>query len=802
MPTSTAPATTAQNGTHPPPPAHVDVAIVGAGISGIDAAYRIGRANPRSTYVILEARASLGGTWDLFRYPGIRSDSDIATLGFPFRPYGGERMIVDGGSIRDYVADTAREFGIDRHIRFGYRVLRAEWSSAASHWTLACEGPGGAPATVTCRWLQGCTGYYDYERGFAPEWPGMSTFEGRIVYPQFWPDDLDYAGKRVVVIGSGATAVTLVPSMTDRASHVTMLQRSPSYIVSLPSSDPLSIKLREKLPAWLAEPLVRWKFIGISTFVYVLARKRPDRVRQMVRQGILAALGSEYDPAAHDVDVHFNPAYEPWDQRLCFVPDNDLFRALRKGRASIVTGRIAEFVRNGIRLESGRTLEADIVVSATGLNMQMLGGMDVSVDGNPVDFPNRLVYKGMMVEGVPNFAFAFGYTNASWTLKVDLNARYVANVLRFMSRKKYAVAIPQPAHGIDRQPIIANMSSGYIQRALDILPRQGPLPWRSRGNYILDLLGMRLSKIDDGTLKFTTAAKPSNGRAVAKGKHREATAPARTFDKKLVLVTGGGAGIGRAIAHSFAERGADIVVTDIDAEALAETKAEMEGLGVRCETFVANVADEAAMRELADDVEKTIGVPDVLVNNAGIGFLGPFLKSSLDHWGRVFNVNVFGVVNGCYYFLPKMIAAGGKRNIVIVASGASHFPPPNAAAYGASKAAVFSFAESLKMETAGTNVSVTTVCPGITNTSIVRKDGKGNASTAISDAQRARMRAYYEKNGATPQEVAESVAVGVERGKELVLVGPASRLMFNLRRISIPLTRWVNVQGSKRAGFR
>jgi NAD(P)-dependent dehydrogenase (short-subunit alcohol dehydrogenase family) len=278
--------------------------------------------------------------------------------------------------------------------------------------------------------------------------------------------------------------------------------------------------------------------------------------------------------------------------------------------------------------------------------------------------------------------------------------------------------------------------------------------------------------------------------------------PKRTFERKLVLVTGGGAGIGRAIAHAFAERGADIVVTDIDPAALAETKREMEGLGVRCETFVADVSDEAAMRQLADDVERQAGVPDVLVNNAGIGFLGPFLKSSLDHWSRVFGVNVFGVVNGCYYFLPKMIAAGGKRQIVIIASGASHFPPPNAAAYGASKAAIFSFAESLKMDTTGTNVSVTTVCPGITNTSIVRKESSANASAAITDDQRARMRAYYAKKGATPEEVAEAVARGVERGKELVLVGPASRLMFNLRRISLPLTRWVNYNGAKQAGFR
>jgi len=782
------------------PAEHLDVVIVGAGISGIDVAYRLRERNPKLAYALLESRTTLGGTWDLFRYPGIRSDSDIVTLGFPFRPYRGDKSIVDGASIREYVAETARHYDIDRQIRYGHKVLSADWSSASARWTLTCES-AGETVTFTCGFLLACAGYYDYANGHAPEWPGMAAFRGRVVYPQFWPADLDIAGKRVVVIGSGATAVTLVPALSETAAHVTMLQRSPSYIASLPSIDALANKLRSRLPRRLADAVVRWKNIAYSSYTYGLARKQPDRFRALLRGGVLAALGAAYDEKLHDVDVHFNPSYKPWDQRLCLVPDSDLFKVLQKGCASIVTGRIAEFTQEGIRLEDGRAVPADIVVSATGLAIKFFGGVGMSVDGRRVDVSSRLVYKGTMLESVPNFAFAFGYTHSSWTLKVDLNARYVAKLLRYMNRRRFAIATPLPRGDVAREPLLG-LTSGYVERAAGLLPQRGPLPWRVHENYFLDLIALLTGRIDDGTLRL--AKKRAAGAAAKETPKRSVAARAgglRRLKGKLVLVTGGGAGIGRSIALAFAKRGANVVLTDIDGDGLAKVRSEVEALGVRCSTFVADVSDEGEMQRLADNVSAEAGVPDVLVNNAGIGYLGPFLKSSLEHWHRILSVNVIGVVNGCYYFLPKMIAAGGRRRVVVIASGAAHYPPPNAAAYGASKAAAFSFAESLKMDLMETNVGVTTVCPGITNTGIIDRPS-GNASPPITAEQRARMRNYYLKKGATPESVAEAVVRGVERGEDLVLVGPASRLIYNLRRISLPLTRRVTYEGAAAAGFR
>ncbi len=490
-------------------PEHLDVVIVGAGISGIDAAYRLRERNPQLTYAVLERRTALGGTWDLFRYPGIRSDSDIVTLGFPFRPYRGDESIVDGTTIREYVAETARHYGIDRHVRYGHEVVAADWSSADARWTLTCR-TAGRTVSVTCGFLLACAGYYDYARGHAPQWPGMEAFGGPIVHPQFWPADLDLAGKRVVVIGSGATAVTLVPALGGTAAHVTMLQRSPSYIVSLPSADALANGLRSRLPRRLADALVRWKNAAYSAFTHRLARTRPDRFRAFVREGVLQALGPA--SAEHDVDVHFNPSYQPWDQRLCIVPDGDLFGELRAGRASVVTGRIARFTPHGIRLEDGRDVPADVVVSATGLAMQFFGGVGLSTDGERVDVSTRLVYKGTMLEGVPNFAFAFGYTHSSWTLKVDLNARYVAKLVRYMRRRRLASAVPLTRGDVAREPLLS-LTSGYVARAAALLPQQGPLPWRTHDNYFRDLIALIVGRIDDGTLRF--APSPPLGRRAA-----------------------------------------------------------------------------------------------------------------------------------------------------------------------------------------------------------------------------------------------------------------------------------------------
>ncbi len=476
---------------------HLDVLIVGAGLSGIGAGYRIGHSRPDRRWAIFEARDAIGGTWDLFRYPGIRSDSDMATLGFPFRPWREERTIAHGGDILAYIRDTARAFSIDDHVRLRHRVVAADWSTADARWTVTYEA-GGELRRVTCGFLYLCSGYYDYERGHAPDWPGTADYAGRIVHPQQWPDEMALQDKRIVVIGSGATAVTLVPALLDAgAAEVTMLQRSPTYIVSMPAHDRLATTLRRRLPARWAEAAIRWKSIAFGIFSYALARRRPALVRRQIAKQQRAELGD-----AFDIATHLTPAYDPWDQRLCLVPDGDLFRVLRDGRAAIVTDRIDRFVPTGIALTSGRILPADIVVTATGLTLRMMGGATLAVDGDPVDPGHRLLYKGAMLSGVPNMAFAMGYTNASWTLKSDLTARFVARVLDHMAAggHRTVVADAPPGEAVDA-PVL-DFSSGYIRRGGALLPRQGRrTPWRTHQNYARDALMMR-GRIEDGVLRF------------------------------------------------------------------------------------------------------------------------------------------------------------------------------------------------------------------------------------------------------------------------------------------------------------
>ncbi len=474
---------------------HFDVLIVGAGISGIGAARHLQMRCPGKMFAILEGRNAIGGTWDLFRYPGIRSDSDMHTMGFSFRPWVDEKSIADGESILQYLKDTAQEYGIDRHIRFGLKVVRAEWSSANATWTV---GVAGGEA-LTCGFLFMCTGYYDYTQGYAPEFAGSQDFRGEIVHPQHWPESLDYAGKRVVIIGSGATAVTLVPTMAKTAAHVTMLQRSPSYIVTRPAADKMANRLRKALPARTAYWLTRWKNILLQLFFYQLARKKPEKFSQTVIGAAKAQLGPGYDVA-----THFTPTYKPWDQRLCLVPDGDLFRALRKGLASIATGKIQRFTEDGIRLESGEEVKADVIVTATGLNVKLVGGMEIVVDGVVTKLSDTVNYKGVMFSGVPNFALTIGYTNASWTLKAELTSAYICRLLRYMDRRGYKRCAPRVlADAMVDSPII-DFTSGYIQRALGELPKQGSkMPWMLRQNYPLDVLALRYGKVKDGVLEFT-----------------------------------------------------------------------------------------------------------------------------------------------------------------------------------------------------------------------------------------------------------------------------------------------------------
>ena len=479
---------------------HVDVLIVGAGLSGVGAAVHLQQGRPGRTYAILEAREAIGGTWDLFRYPGIRSDSDMHTLGFPFRPWDGDKSIADGASIRRYVEKTAREFGIDRNIRFGHRVTRASWSAAEGRWTIKAEAEGQV-RRFGCAFLFLCSGYYDYAQGYRPEWPGEAQYRGHMVHPQHWPEDLEHAGKSIVVIGSGATAVTLVPALAETAAHVTMLQRSPSYVVSRPSVDPLAAWARRRMKLAAAERLVRWKNVLLGIFFFNLARKRPERMRRLIEKGMRPLL-----PRGFDAGTHFNPRYNPWDQRLCLVPDGDLFEAIRRGRASIATDRIQTFTEHGVRLASGQELKADIVVTATGLNVKLLGGIELSVDGEPINAADRIAYKGMMLSGVPNLFLSFGYTNASWTLKCDLTSRYVCRLLNHMDRNGTQVCVPRlPGGGIERRPLI-DFSSGYVQRAAPVLPGQGSRrPWLVHQNYVRDLLAMELSRIADGVMEFRKA---------------------------------------------------------------------------------------------------------------------------------------------------------------------------------------------------------------------------------------------------------------------------------------------------------
>jgi monooxygenase len=461
----------------------VDVLIIGAGISGIGAAAHLTRKQPDKSYLIVEARDRSGGTWDLFRYPGVRSDSDLHTFCYAFKPWLEERAIADGESILRYIRETATEYGIDQHIRFDHRVRAAAWSSADACWTVDVEaGPDSQSIQITARWLFCGAGYFNYESGYVPELPGIERFEGQIVHPQFWPQDLDYAGRRVVVIGSGATAVTLVPAMADRTSHVTLLQRTPSYVVSVPAVDPLVERLKKWLGPARAHRVGRRKNVMLQRYVYKLSRRRPNLVRKLIRAGTVRSL-----PEGYDVDTHFNPPYNPWDQRMCVVPDGDLFRAIRGGDATVATGRIENFTERGIKLESGEELEADIIVTATGLNLVALGGVAYTVDDRPVDLSDQIAYKGLMLTGMPNFVYSLGYINASWTLKVDVVCEHFCRLLALMDERGYAHCVPESPDPDAPRRAVLDFNAGYVLRSMRLFPKQGAVaPWELNMDYLRD----------------------------------------------------------------------------------------------------------------------------------------------------------------------------------------------------------------------------------------------------------------------------------------------------------------------------
>jgi monooxygenase len=478
---------------------HLDVLIIGAGISGISAAWHLQDRCPSKTYAVLERRENLGGTWDLFKYPGIRSDSDMFTLGFRFKPWTSPKAIAEGPAILEYVKEAAAENGIDKNIRYNHRVVAANWSDADNQWTVTVDRDG-QEETLTCTFLFACSGYYNYDEGYSPKFEGSEDFGGTIVHPQHWPEDLDYAGKKIVVIGSGATAVTLIPALiSSGAGHVTMLQRSPTYIGSLPDVDPIAVQVNKYLPEKAAHFVNRWKAIAFSTGQYQLARKFPKYMRKT-----LLTMAKRRLPEGYDVDKHFGPSYNPWDQRLCLAPNGDLFKAIRKGSADVVTDHIERFTKTGIKLTSGEQLDADVIVTATGLNMQLLGGLVPTRNGESIELTSLMTYKGLMFSGIPNFAITFGYTNASWTLKADLVSEFVCRVLNYMDANGFDNVVPEhPGASVDELPFM-DFTPGYFQRSMDLLPKSGSkAPWRLKQNYLLDLRLIRQGKVDEESLHFT-----------------------------------------------------------------------------------------------------------------------------------------------------------------------------------------------------------------------------------------------------------------------------------------------------------
>jgi monooxygenase len=478
---------------------HLDVLIIGAGISGIGAACYLRRELPAKSYAILERRTAVGGTWDLFRYPGIRSDSDMNTFGFGFRPWTETRVLSDGPAIKKYVEDTAKEYDVTRNIRFGMKVTSAEFSSRDAKWTVEALNEGtGEKSTYTAGFVIACTGYYNYDQGYKPEFPGEKKFQGQIIHPQKWPENLDYTGKRVVVIGSGATAVTLIPAMADKTAHITMLQRSPTYIVSIPAVDPMSEGIRRFLPKSWVYQIARTRNILLQRLIYFLAKARPDAIKRLILAGARRQLGTSVDMK------HFTPKYNPWDERLCVVPDGDLFKTLKSGKATVVTDQIDTFTEKGIQLKSGEHLDADIIVSATGLNVQLMGGVEVKVDGAPVPVTERVTYKAVLVEGIPNAAIIFGYTNASWTLKVDLACEYICRLLKYMDKHHHRQVVARDHEGVKTEDtVMGGLNSGYIRRAVDKLPKQGKHGvWRVSNDYLSDTAMLKFGGIEDKSLEF------------------------------------------------------------------------------------------------------------------------------------------------------------------------------------------------------------------------------------------------------------------------------------------------------------
>ncbi|CAN5867806.1 hypothetical protein BH23ACT2_BH23ACT2_23140 [soil metagenome] len=773
----------------PTPVEHLDVLIVGAGLSGVGAAHHLQTACPWASYAIFEGRDALGGTWDLFRYPGVRSDSDMHTLGYSFRPWTGEDSIADGASILRYITDTATEDGIDRHIRLGHRVLAADWSSEEARWTVTAQRTDtGDKVQVTCRFLFTCSGYYRYDHGYLPHFEGRDRFEGTIVHPQAWPEDLDHAGQRVVVIGSGATSITLVPALATSAAHVTMLQRSPSYIASVPPRSPAARAMRRVLPGRYAESATRWIHALGTQGMYELSKRRPATVKRLLRKGIEREL-----PDGYDVDTHFTPHYDPWDQRLCVVPDGDLFAAISAGTASVVTDHIDTFTETGLRLTSGAELEADIIVTATGLELLFIGGIDLTVDGEAVEVADKLTYKGMMLDGVPNFALAVGYTNASWTLKAELTCDYVCRLLNHLRETGLRQCTPvnsEPA--LSREPLLG-LTAGYVQRSAHKFPKQGQQdPWRVHQSYLRDHRAMKRSGVVDDVMVFSN---PAPGTTTSTGQIQGAV----PFEGQVAAITGAASGIGRALAEELARRGAHLAVSDVDEVGLAETVTRCEGRGVKVTAEHLDVADRGAVFAWADRVVADHGKVNLIINNAGVALGATVEAMSYDDLEWLMDIDFWGVVHGTKAFLPHLKAAG-EGHVVNVSSVLGLVSVPSQSAYNAAKFAVRGFTDALRMELEieGGGVSATTVHPGGIRTNIARNARVDESVAGFGGADDGASR--FDKIARTsPEKAARRILTGVERDRRRVLIGPDAVALDVLSRFPASWYQRMFVAGARRS---
>ncbi len=753
----------------PRPEVDVDVIVVGAGISGIDTAWRLQERRPHTTYLVLEARSAMGGTWDLFRYPGIRSDSDIATFAFPFRPWHGLQALADGPAIKAYVESTAREAGITERIRFDTTVTKAGWSSLEQRWAVTAQGPTG-PQTLTCAFLQVAAGYYDYDAGYLPDYPGREDFDGDFVHPQHWPQDLDVTGRRVVVIGSGSTAMTLVPALARTAAHVTMLQRTPTWVASLPNRDLVAERLHRRLPEATAYRATRAVNIVLSQATYALARRRPERFAAMLRASLRRDL-----PDEDYLDAHFTPTYPPWDQRVCRISDGDLTRAVADGRAEVVTDTLDRLVPVGVWRSSGEVLPADVIVSATGLRLQMLGGIALVVDGEPVDPADRVAYRGLMLERVPNLIFTVGYVNSSWTLRADLVARYLCRLLDLMDRRGYAVAAPAAAPPGERRPLL-NLQAGYVLRALDRLPTLGPRrPWTYAQNYLIEA-----PELLHGRLRRDMVFTPPTGAPMPRTAGR--LAPYH-FSEGTAVVTGAAGGIGEQLARQLAGRGSHLALTDRRGEPLTALASELrrQHPGLRVSTHVVDLADREQVEGLATAVLAEHGGVTLLVNNAGVALGGRFDQLGADDVDWLLQINLHAPIALVRAFLPALTAQPGSH-LVNVSSLFGLIAPPGQSAYATSKYGLRGFSEALRHEFADRGVGVTTVHPGGVRTRIAQ-DSRTGAGLDEQEAQAGR-EAFDRLLRIDPADAARTILRGVERRRARVLVGGTAVALDLLERVA------------------